>query len=254
MSSKIKRILVSQPKPMSEKSPYFDLAEKHKLQIDFKPFIKVEGLSAKEFRASKCNIADYNAMIFTSRTAVINFFRLCEEMKISVEDDWKYFCVSESIAFYLQKYIVYRKRKIFYGNGKFDDLLRLIKKHKHEKFLLPASTASKKNIPEKLKKLGIDFTKATMYKTVTADLSDLSDVDYDVLVFFSPSGIQSLLNNFPDFEQNSTKIAAFGPTTHKSVKDAGLRLDIKAPEPQSPSMSMALDKYIAEYNKRTRKK
>ncbi len=253
MNSKIKRVLVSQPKPSSEKSPYFDLAEKHKLNLDFRPFINVEGLTAKEFRASKINLADYNAMIFTSRTAVIHFFRLCEEMKITVEDDWKYFCVSESVALYLQKYIVYRKRKIFYGNGKFDDLLKIIKKHKNEKFLLPSSTSSKKNIPEKLKKLGIDFTRADMYKTVTADLSDLSDVDYDILVFYSPSGIQSLIKNFPDFEQNNTRIAAFGPTTHKSVKDAGLRLDIKVPQPHAPSMSMALDKYIDEHNKKCRK-
>ncbi len=243
--------MVSQPKP--EKSPYFDLAEKHKLKLDFRPFIKVEGLTAKEFRASKINIADYNAIIITSRTAVIHFFRLCEEMKINVKDEWKYFCVSESVAFYLQKYIVYRKRKIFYGNGKFDDLVKLIKKHKEEKFLLPSSTASKKNIPEKLKKLGIDFTRADMYKTVTADLSDLSDVDYDILVFYSPSGIQSLLKNFPDFKQNSTKIAAFGSTTHKSVKDAGLRLDVIVPQPNAPSMSMALDKYITEHNKKCRK-
>jgi uroporphyrinogen-III synthase len=253
MSSKIKRILVSQPKPASGKSPFFDLAEKHKLEIDFRPFIQVEGIPAKEFRRSKVNIADHTAMIFTSRTAVNHFFRLCDEMKITVEDDWKYFCMSESVAFYLQKYIVYRKRKIFYGDGKFDDLLKLIKKHKDEKFLLPLSTVSKKNIPDKLKKAGIDFTRADMYKTVHADLSDLEDVDYDVLVFFSPSGIQSLFANFPEFKQNSTKIAAFGPTTHKSVEDHGLNLDVKVPQPKAPSMSMALDRYISEYNKRSRK-
>ncbi|MFP4663089.1 MAG: uroporphyrinogen-III synthase [Bacteroidales bacterium] len=253
MGSKIKRILVSQPKPASEKSPFFDLAEKHKLDIDFRPFIQVEGISAQDFRRSKINIADHGAFIFTSRTAVNHFFRICEEMKIPVEDHWKYFCVSESVAFYLQKYIVYRKRKIFYGDGKFDDLLKIIRKHNGEKFLLPMSTVSKKNIPDKLEIAGIDFTRADMYETVHADLSDLSDVDYDVLVFFSPSGIQSLLHNFPDFEQNSTRIAAFGPTTHKSVEDAGLRLDVKVPQPKAPSMSMALDRYISEHNKRSRK-
>lgn len=254
MGSKIKKILVSQPKPSSDKSPFFDLAEKHKLEIDFKPFIRVEGISSKEFRKNRINIADYNAFIFTSRTAVINFFRLCDDLKITVEDDWKYFCVSESVAFYLQKYIVYRKRKIFYGEGKFDDLLKLIKKHKDEKFLVPISEGSQKNIPAKLKKLGVDFKTVVMYKTVHSDLSDISDIDYDILVFFSPSGIQSLLENFPEFSQNSTKIAGFGPTTHQSIKEAGLRLDIKVPQPKAPSMTMALDNYISEFNKKTRKK
>ncbi len=253
MISKIKRILVSQPKPSSDKSPYFDLAEKHKLDIDFRPFIEVVGVQSKEFRQSKVNINAHTAMIFTSRTAVNHFFRMCDDLKLKIQDSWKYFCVSESVAFYLQKFIVYRKRKIFYGDGRFDDLLSLIKKHKDEKFLVPISSVSKQNIPMKLEKAGVKFTPAVMYKTVHADLSDLSNVNYDVLVFFSPSGINSLLDNFPDFKQNDTKIAAFGPSTHKSVKDAGLNLDIKAPQPKYPSMTMALDHYIEEFNKKKSK-
>ncbi|MEA1873643.1 MAG: uroporphyrinogen-III synthase [Bacteroidota bacterium] len=250
MSSKIKRILVSQPKPSADKSPYFDLAEKHKLHIDFRSFIEIEGVQSKEFRQSKVDITAHTAMIFTSRTAINHFFRICEELKLNIEDSWKYFCISESVAFYLQKFIVYRKRKIFYGDGRFDDLLRLVKKHKNEKFLVPLSSASKKNIPGKLKKADVNFTPAILYKTVNADLSDLKNLNYDILVFFSPSGIQSLLHNFPDFNQNSTKIAAFGPSTHKSVKDADLSLDIKAPQPKYPSMSMALDQYIEAFNKK----
>lgn len=253
MSSRIKRILVSQPKPASEKSPYYDLAKKHKLKIDFRPFIHVEGVSAKEFRQTKISIAEHTAMIFTSRTAIDHFFNICEEMKISIEDGWKYFCSSESVAFYLQKYIVYRKRKIFYGNGKFDDLLDVIKKHKSEKYLVPLSNISKQKIPDKLKKAKIRFTKAVLYKTVSSDLSDLSNVNYDILVFFSPSGIKSLSDNFPEFKQNTTKIAAFGPTTAKSVQDANLRLDIKVPRPKAPSMTMALDQYIEEFNKNSEK-
>ena len=250
MSSKIKRILVSQPKPSSEKSPYFDLAEKHKLEIDFRPFIEVVGVSSKEFRQQKVDINAHTAMIFTSRTAVNHFFGICEELKIKIQDSWKYFCVSESVAYYLQKFIVYRKRKIFYGEGRFDDLLGLLKKHKDEKFLIPMSDVSNKSIPTKLNAAGLKFTEAVFYKTVHADLSDLSDVNYDVLVFFSPSGIQSLFANFPDFKQNDTKIAAFGPTTHKSVKDTGLNLDIKAPQPKAPSMTMALEQYIEKFNKK----
>jgi uroporphyrinogen-III synthase len=250
MGSKIKRILVSQPKPSSEKSPYYDLAEKHKLTIDFRPFIEVEGVNSKEFRQSRIDINAHSSMIFTSRTAVNHFFKLCDELKIKIQDHWKYFCVSESVAFYLQKYIVYRKRKIFYGDGKFDDILNLIKKYKDEKFLIPMSDVSKQIIPDKLEEEGIKFTRAVMYKTVHADLSDLTNVNYDVLVFFSPSGIQSLFSNFPEFKQNETKIAAFGPTTHKSVKDAGLNLDIKAPQPKAPSMTMALDQFIEDFNKK----
>ncbi len=241
---KVKSILVSQPKPSTEKSPYFDLAEKHNLKIDFRPFIQIEPVEAKTFRKERINILDYTAVVFTSRTAVDHFFRMCEEMRITVPDSMKYFCVSEATAFYLQKYIVYRKRKIFYGRGKFDDLLDVLIKHKEENFLIPLADKHKQEIPRKLKKYKLKHTKSVFYKTVSSDLSDLVDVNYDILVFYSPSGIRSLLHNFPDFEQNNTKIASFGNTTAKAVKDAGLRLDIQAPMPKAPSMTMALETYL----------
>lgn len=241
---KIKRILVSQPKPANDKSPFFDLAKKNDLTVDFRPFIHVEGVTAKEFRKQKVNILEHSAVIFTSRTAVDNFFRIAKELKISIPESMKYFCITESIAFYLQKYIVYRKRKIFYGRGKFDDLIDVLLKHKDESFLLPMADTHKQEIPRKLKKYKLKFSKSIFYKTVSSDLSDLSDVNYDILVFYSPSGIKSLLSNFPDFEQNNTKIASFGNTTAKAVKDAGLRVDIQAPLPKAPSMTMAIETYI----------
>ena len=241
---KIKSILVSQPKPETEKSPYFDLAKKYNLKIDFRPFIQVEGVSTKEFRCSKVDVTKHSAVIFNSRTAVDHFFRVCEDMKVTINDAWKYFCISESIAFYLQKYVVYRKRKIFYGNGTFDDLLELIKKNPDEKFVVPLSDIHKQEIPSKLTKANIEFTKAILYRTVSADLSDLKDVNYDVLVFFSPAGVASLLQNFPEFHQNGTKIATFGPATAKAVETHSLRLDIKAPAVKAPSMTAALEQYI----------
>ncbi len=246
---KIKKILVSQPKPASAKSPYFDLADKTNVQVDFRPFIQVEGVSAKEFRQTRIQILDHSAVILTSRTAIDHFFRICQEMRITVPDSMKYFCISEAAAFYLQKYIVYRKRKIFYGNGMFSDLIEIMKKHKDEKFLVPLSHIHKQEIPQLLDASGYDYTKAILYKTVSSDLSDLKDVNYDILVFFSPSGIKSLVQNFPEFEQNHTKIASFGPTTAKAVKDAGLRLDIEAPTVQAPSMTMALEQFIKKHNK-----
>ncbi len=251
---KIKTILVSQPKPQTEKSPYFDLAEKYNLKIDFRPFIQVEGISAKEFRQERINILDHTAVIFTSRTAIDHFFRIAEEMRVTIPDDMKYFCISESTAFYLQKYIVYRKRKIFFGVRVFEDLIDTIVKHKKEKFLLPLSDIHKQSIPALLNKNKIKYSKAILYKTVSSDLSDLADVNYDILAFYSPSGIKSLLQNFPDFDQDGTVIAAFGPSTSKAVKDAGLRLDIQAPMPQAPSMTMALDQYIKAYNKENKDK
>ncbi|MBZ4676339.1 MAG: uroporphyrinogen-III synthase [Anaerophaga sp.] len=247
---KIKKILVSQPKPSTPKSPYFDLSEKNNVKIDFRPFIQVEGVSSKEFRQQKINILDHNAVIFTSRTAIDHFFRICEETRVTVPDDMKYFCISEATAFYLQKYIVYRKRKIFHSTGKFPDLVEVIKKHKQEKFLVPLSDIHKPEIPNLLTKAKVKFTKAILYRTVSSDLSDLKDIDYDVLVFFSPSGIKSLLQNFPDFKQNDTLIASFGPATAKAVKEAGLRLDIQAPMPQAPSMTAALEMYIKKHNKK----
>jgi len=251
---KIKTILVSQPKPQTEKSPYFDLAEKYNLKIDFRPFIQVEGISAKEFRQERINILDHTAVIFTSRTAIDHFFRIAEEMRVTIPDDMKYFCISESTAFYLQKYIVYRKRKIFFGVRVFEDLIDTIVKHKKEKFLLPLSDIHKQSIPALLNKNKIKYSKAILYKTVSSDLSDLADVNYDILAFYSPSGIKSLLQNFPEFDQDGTVIAAFGPSTSKAVKDAGLRLDIQAPMPQAPSMTMALDQYIKAYNKENKDK
>ncbi len=246
---KIKKILVSQPKPASDKSPYVELAEKNNLKIDFRPFIQVEGIAAKEFRSQRVDILTHSAVIFTSRTSIDHFFRISEELRINVPDAFKYFCISENTAYYLQKYIIYRKRKIFYGSGKFIDLMDTIMKHKDEKFLVPLSDIHKEEIPNTLEKYSISFTKAILYKTVSSDLSDIQNIDYDVLVFYSPSGIKSLFQNFPSFKQNDIKIASFGPTTIKAAKDAGLRVDIQAPIPQAPSMTMALDQFIKRYNK-----
>ena len=245
---KIKKILVSQPKPENNRSPYFELAKKNNLTIDFRQFINVEGVTAKEFRKQKVSILDHSGVIFTSRTAVDHFFRVAKELKLNVPESMKYFCINEATAFYLQKYIVYRKRKIFYGKGKFDDLVDVLNKHKEENFLVPLSDIHKQDIPRKLRKNKFKFTKAILYKTVCSDLSDLADVNYDILVFYSPSGIKSLLQNFPNFEQNNTKIASFGQSTAKAVKEAGLRLDIQAPMPKAPSMTMALEYFIEKHN------
>jgi uroporphyrinogen-III synthase len=246
---KIKSILVSQPEPSTTKSPYFELAEKNNVKIDFRPFIQVEGVSAKEFRQTRIQILSHTAVIFTSRTAIDHFFRISQELRLTIPDSMKYFCISEATAFYLQKYIVYRKRKIFYADGRFADLTNVMKKHKDEKFLVPLSDIHKQEIPELMDKEKYDYTKAILYRTVSSDLSDLKDVNYDVLVFFSPSGIKSLFQNFPDFKQNNTRIACFGPTTASAVHEAGLRLDIQAPTSQAPSMTMALEQYIKKSNK-----
>ena len=247
---KVKTILVSQPEPKTETSPYFDLSDKQKVKIDFRPFIHVEGMSVKEVRGEKVDLNNFTAIILTSRNAVDHFFRIAEEMRFKVPDSMKYFCQSEAVAYYLQKYVVYRKRKIYVGPRSFLELTKLIKKHKTEKFLLPSSDKLKPLIPEELDKLGINWTRLDLYRTVVSDLSDLEDVFYDVLVFFSPSGIESLLKNFPDFKQNATRIAAFGNSTVKAVTDAGFKCDIKAPSPETPSMTMALDKYIKIANKK----
>jgi uroporphyrinogen-III synthase len=247
---KVKTILVSQPAPDKNRNPYADLADKYKLKIDFRSFIHVEGVEGTDFRKEKVNLLDFTAVIFTSRNAVDHYFRMAEEMRATVPDSMKYFCLSESTAYYLQKYVVYRKRKIFFGKQTFSDLLTVMKKHKNEKFLLPSSDILKPEIPKGLDNLGVDYQRAIFYKTVCSDLSDLDDVTYDVLVFFSPSGIKSLFQNFPKFKQNGTRIAAFGPTTIKAVEDTGLHVDIKAPQPNAPSMSMALENYIKQANKR----
>jgi len=246
----IKSILVSQPKPEGDKSPYYDLAEKYKLKIDFRPFIQVEGLNAQEFRLQRLQLSDYSAVILTSKTAVDHFFRMADETRFIVPDTMKYFCVSEAIAYYLQKYVQYRKRKIFFGKQTIQDLADLFKKHKNEKFILPSSDILREQIPVDLEKMKVPFVRANMYKTVAADLSDLDDVKYDMLVFFSPSGIESLLKNFPNFKQENTRIAAFGATTAKAVLDNNLRLDVHAPQPETPSMTMAIEKYINDDKKK----
>jgi uroporphyrinogen-III synthase len=251
---KIKNILVSQPSPDNGKSPYFDLAEKNNIAIDFRPFIHVEGIPAKEFRQHRVDILEHTAVIFTSKKAVDHFFRICEDMRLTVPDTMKYFCISEATAYYLQKYIVYRKRKIFHGNGQFSDLMDLISKHRDETYLVPLSDFHNEEIPLTLKENKIKFTKAILYRTVCSDLSDLSLINYDMLVFFSPSGIKSLMRNFPDFKQDNIKIASFGSTTASAVEEAGLRLDLKAPLPEAPSMTMALDLFIKDYNKNSGKK
>lgn len=247
---KVKTILVSQPEPKVENSPYFELAEKQKVKIDFRPFIHVEGVPNKEVRAQKVDLKDYTAIILTSRNAVDHFFRIAEEMRYKVPDTLKYFCLSEAVAYYLQKYVVYRKRKIYVGQKSFSELSPMIKKYKTEKFLLPCSDVLKPEVPEILNTLKVNWKQATFYRTVVSDLSDLKDVYYDILVFFSPSGIKSLIENFPDFEQNDTRIAVFGNTTERAAEDMGLRIDIKAPTKETPSMTMALEKYIIDANKR----
>ncbi len=246
----IKTILVSQPKPEGVKSPYFDLAEKYKLKIDFRPFIRVEGIHAQEFRTQKVTISEHTAIILTSKAAVDHFFRIAEETRYSVPDTMKYFCISEAVAYYLQKYVNYRKRKIFFGKQTIEDLVEVIKKHKKEKFLLPCTDILRDKIPLTLEEHEIPFTKAVLYRTVAADLSDLEDVYYDMLVFFSPGGIESLLKNFPDFKQNDTKIAAFGPTTASAVLKNNLRLDVQAPMPNAPSMTGAIELYVKEQMKK----
>jgi len=247
---KVKTILVSQPEPKIENSPYFDLQEKQRVKIDFRPFIHVEGVPANEIRLQKVDLHNYSAIILTSRNAVDHFFRIAEEMRFKVPDSMKYFCQSEAVAYYLQKYVVYRKRKIYVGKRTFSELTPLIKKYKDEKFLLPSTDKLKPEVPQILNDLGVNWKQATFYKTVISDLSDLADVYYDVLVFFSPSGIDSLFQNFPNFQQNETRIAVFGNTTIKAVEERGLRVDIAAPTPETPSMTMALEKYIAKVNKK----
>jgi len=246
---KVKTILVSQPEPKVENSPYSRLIEKEKIKVDFRPFIHVEGVEAKSVRQQKIDLNNFTAIILTSRNSVDHFFRIADEMRFKVPDSMKYFCQSEAVAYYLQKYVVYRKRKIYVGKRNFSDLIPLIKKYKDEKFLLPSSDVLKPGVPETLDQLGVDWKRGIFYKTVISDLSDLRDVYYDILVFFSPSGIESLLKNFPDFEQNNTRIAVFGNSTVMAATDAGLRIDIQAPTPENPSMTMALQKYITSVNK-----
>lgn len=244
---KIKKILISQPQPSNDKNPFLGLAEKNNLNIHFRQFIQVEGISGKEFRKLKVDIAGHDAVIMTSKTSVDHFFRICEETKTEVPDTMKYFCANQAVANYLQKYIVYRKRKIFYGNTHVSDLIDSFYKHKNDKYLLPCSSTSSEKIPNFLEKQGVEFTKIMLYKTISSDLSDLADVNYDLLVFFSPSGIKSLFDNFPKFVQNGTLIAAAGPGTSQAAKKAGLKLDIE-PDAKTPSIVMAIEKYLENMN------
>ena len=248
----LKTILISQPEPASDKSPYNRIQEKLKLKIDYRPFIHVEGMDAKSVRKQKIDFADFDNIILTSRNAVDHFFRLTTEMRFKVPDSTKYFCLSEAVAYYLQKYVVYRKRKIYVGDKKIEDLEEVFKKFSSEKYLLPTSDILNPSIPKALDNFNLNWRRAQLYKTVISDLSDLRDVYYDILVFFSPTGIKSLFENFPDFVQEKTRLAVFGPTTVKSVEDHNLRVDIKVPNKNAPSMSMALEQYIKEANKRRR--
>lgn len=249
--SKIKTILISQPKPENEKNPYYDLANKYNLIETFRQFIKIEGLPVKDFRNQRIDILEHKAVILTSRMAVDHYFRMCNEMRVTVPESMKYFCINEATAYYLQKYIQYRKRKIFFGHQTIQDLVDVIRKNKEEKFLLPAADVQKEQICEFLDAIDIKYTKAVMYRTVSADLSDIKNLnDYDCLVFFTPAGINSLKQNFPNFKQGNTRIACFGAATANALKSKGYRLDIYAPNPKNPSMSGALDEYMKESNKR----
>lgn len=243
----VKSILISQPKP-EEKSPYYDLETKWDMKIDWRPFIQVDVVTEKEFRKNRINLGEFPCVILSSKGAVDNFFRLCEETRVRVSPETRYFCLTEAIANYLQKFILYRKRKVFVGKRVIEDLAHYFNKYKTEKFLLPCSNLGSKEIVSYLEKLNINHTEVVMYKTVSSDLSDLTDVYYDILAFFSPQGLESLFENFPDFKQNNTRIAVFGNSTQKAAEDKGLFVNIKAPTPEAPSMTKALENYILKAN------
>ena len=245
----IKKILVSQPKPSSEKSPYFDIAEKFDVELVFRPFIKVEGMTAKEFRTQKVSILDHTAVVFTSRHAIDHFFTLAKELRVNIPEDMKYFCVTETIALYIQKYVQYRKRKVFFGTtGRMDDLIPTMVKHKTERYLVPMSDVHNDTISQLLDSKKLQHTECVMYKTVSNDFTpeEVETFDYDMLIFFSPSGIESLTKNFPNFNQGKIAIATFGPSTAKAAREAGLRLDLEAPTEKYPSMTGALQHYLLE--------
>ncbi len=245
----IKKILVSQPKPSSEKSPYYEIAQKQGVEIVFRPFIKVESVSPKEFRQQKINILHYTAIVFTSRHSIDHFFQLCKEMRVTIPEEMKYFCITETVALYIQKYVQYRKRKIFFGTtGKVDDIVPQMVKHKGEKFFIPVSDVHNEELPKLLDSKGLIHAEGVMYRTVSNDFGANETFNYDMIILFSPSGVQSLLKNFPDFKQGDMAIATFGPATAKAVKDAGLRLDLEAPTAQYPSITAALKAYLAKVN------
>lgn len=251
---KIKKILVSQPKPTTEKSPYFDISDKYNLKIDFRPFIKVDPIYAKEFRTQKINILNYTAIIFNSRHGIDHFFRLAEELRVTIPETMKYFCISETVALYLQRYIQYRKRKVFFSaTGKLPELITVLNKHADEKYLFVTSEVQNEETVKVLENSKIKFDKAMMYRTVSNDFGPDENFDYDMLIFFSPIGIESLLKNFPNFEQGDIQIATLGKTTAQAVRDAGLRLDLEAPTSEFPSMTMALDNFLKELNKKSKK-
>ena len=247
---KVKNILVSQTKPTVPHSPFFELEKSRKIKIDFEPFIHVMPVTVKEVRLQKIDLTTFTAIILTSRYAVDHYFRVCDKMRYKVPDSMKYFCQSEVVALYLQNHVVYRKRKIYVGLRKFEDLCALIKKHDTERFLLPSTDKLKAEVPKLLNELNINWRQSVFYRTVISDLSHLANVSYDILVFFSPTGIESLLHNFPDFKQNNTRIAAFGAITKKTCEDNGLKVDISAPSKKFPSMTMALEDYIKKANKK----
>lgn len=245
----IKKILVSQPKPTSEKSPYFDIARKLDVEIVFRPFIKIEALTPVEFRQQKVSILDHTAVVFTSRNAIDNFFKLCKEMRVAIPDDMKYFCITETVSLYIQKYVQYRKRKVFFGTtGKIDDVIPLMVKHKNEKYFVPQSDQHTDDFANMLDAKKLNHSEAVMFRTVSNDFAKDEPFDYDMLIFFSPSGISSLMKNFPGYQQGDTAIGTFGPTTAKAAKDAGLRVDLEAPSPQFPSITAALQDYVARHN------
>ncbi|MDR0543746.1 MAG: uroporphyrinogen-III synthase [Odoribacteraceae bacterium] len=249
---RIKKVLVSQPKPATEKSPYSDIAEQYGLKVEFQSFVRVEGVSVKEFRQERINILDHSAIVFTSRTAIDHFFRICTELRVQVPESMKYFCISEAIALYLQKYIVYRKRKIFFGDKKVEDMVKVFQKHKNEHFLVPLSDVNREDVSGLLDRLHLKYAKAIFYRTVPNDLAkegfDISD--FDVLIFYTPAGIRSLLQNYPDYKQGDAVIAAFGAATAEAAEESGLRLDIKAPTESAPSMIMALEQFVKIHNKK----
>ncbi|TAF32293.1 MAG: uroporphyrinogen-III synthase [Cytophagales bacterium] len=244
----VNSILITQSRP-DDDSPYSELTRKYNLKIDFRPFIHIEGVSTRDFRKQKIDIQAHTAVIFTSKNAVDYFFALCKDLKIEVNPDMKYFCISPQTSNYLQKYIHVRKRKVFTGKKTAADMQELFKKHKNEKYLFPCSDVRRDDIANICKKLGCALTEAVMYRTVSSDLSDLAEVNYDIIVFFSPSGVTSLYENFPDFKQNETRIAAFGPTTAAAVHDRKLTLNIEAPLPNAPSMTGAIELYVRKANK-----
>lgn len=248
----IKSILITQPRPESDKSPYYELARKYSVELAFQPFIRIEGIPAKDFRKQKIDITAFSAVVFTSRNAIDHFFRICEEMRISVSQETKYFCITEAVALYLQKFILYRKRKVFYGaDGTNKSLFDVVNKHKsNEKFLYPCSENLDNEITTWLRNHNCEFATPILYKTVSNDVKDLvTEGEFDVICFFTPSGVKSLFENLPKYKQNGTYIGAFGANTFKAVEEAGLQLQIKAPEPQAPSMVSALDRFLAQLTK-----